>query len=831
MSSHFAASHRSTRRLAVFLATTVCLPVLAVPFVDVAAAQEGAVAVRYEIAAGPLPQALNRFADVAGLQLIYDAAATRSLRTDGFRGEGAAPEVIAKLLSGTGLTWRFTSRNSVTIISPSATASGAVGSDDATVLQPIILSSGQSSEDSYSLDSSATATRISADIQKTPRSVNVVTQRQMIDRGVSDLEEAIAYSPGVATGLYGNDDRYDQYVIRGFETQNVGTYRDGMPLRTFGWAAWRTEPFGLERLDILRGPTSDLYGSNEPGGLVNAVTKRPNFEPSNTVFGRLSSYGGTEAGIDSTGPIGDDFDYRFVGVANRSGTNYDEVDQGRFYVAPSLTWKPEDTTSLTLFAEIQRDDVGDSWSVVPEYGSRRHNPLGHFSPDTYTGLADHNSVKTRQTTIGYEFEHEFETGITFHSKARYAENDWRMQTAVPAAFVSLPALFGVPGADPSAVDTALLSKFDLNQKAYQASFDNNLSYEFESGDLSGTIVVGFDHYLARSDVDYAQGYLGELNLFTGDLTNFLSGALPTDLPAILNNDIDQTGVYLTSRSEFENLVFSGGIRHDWVTSSTETSAGKITSEGQVTSASFGVAWNFDDAWTIYGNAAYSFNVPPAGVTASGAALDMEKSRAYEIGLRYNLPDDRGHVNVALFDTTKLNATYNDPSDLTGITKIQAGKVRSMGVDVDALLELSHGFTVLGSYTYVDAEVTKDPTLQGKKPARAPVHSASAWVKYDVQAPALEGLSLGVGIRHVGSYFSDAINIYDISSANLLDASISYQRDGWSLVLAARNLANKEYEAECNTATFAAAVGALADYAGSCTYNEGRRVMLTASRRF
>ncbi|MEP3787239.1 MAG: TonB-dependent siderophore receptor [Ascidiaceihabitans sp.] len=679
----------------------------------------------------------------------------------------------------------------------------------------------------YAAEASSTATRgLPGDLAKSPRSVTVVTREQVEDQGARSLEDAIAYTPGVTVQTYGSDSRYEQYAIRGYEGQSTSTYRDGMPLRTFGWGAWRTEVFGVERIEVLRGGTADLYGSNEPGGVVNAVTKRPQFTYGGEILTRLNSHGGGELGFDVTGPLSDTIAYRFVGLFGETGTVFDEVDEGRVYLAPSLTWKATDRTNITFFGQYQKDDVGDTYVIVPQFGSQLANPIASYDNDFYSGNPDRNIIETTQNYLGYELDHGFDNGLTFRSRARFAENDWINQTTYPAAFYSSTGVAG-------AVDSAIMTDFDVDQTTTQFSFDNALVKEFSFGNVSGQIIGGVDYYEAEYDNTYSFRYAGNRNLLT-ESTVVIPG-IPVAADIEFTQDIKQVGYYLGANAEIaDNWLVTVSLRHDRVDMTTVSSGFSQRNKTDYTTGNIGVSHTFRNGVTLYSNAGTSFNLPPVGVNASSQPLEVETATSYEIGARFRPLGSNSLLSIALFDVTKDNTTQL-LNQFAGDPRVeQVGEIRSQGVEVSANYAFKNGVSVLANYTYNDAKITQNATNQGNRVARIPEHSASLWLNYDVQAPRFDGLSLGVGARFTGDRFSDSANTATrkISDLTVFDASVAYEWDDWSATLSARNLTDRQDVTFCTSGAEAATQAGLPlAEAGGCTYGTGRTIQLSLTRRF
>ena len=690
--------------------------------------------------------------------------------------------------------------------------------------------------------SNTAGSRVPVNPQDLPRSVTTLPRALFEAQGARTLEEAASYSPGIATETYGRDDRYDEFTLRGFEVQLSGNYRDGMPLRTVDFAGWRTELFGIESVNILRGPTSDLYGANQPGGLINSVSKRPQFTFGGQVRTAIKSDGGAEAAIDITGPLSDNVAYRFIALKNEFGTNFDEVDTGRTYIAPSLTFGVTEDTTITVYGQYQKDDVGDVYVNVPEYGSLRDNANGTWDRDLYTSNPDRNDVEAVQTFLGYEAEHRFSDQLSFVSRARSARSEWDFDTEFATAFVNISylvnPLFGLPPVgEPGDIDTGVMTKFTVDQTLEQRNFDNALHYKFDTETVKGQLAFGIDRLSLDSDLESALGYTGERNYVTGDVTQFLAGRLPTDLRNERDVELEQTGIYISGFAEFnDRYIVSGGIRRDTVdyrargfNTLLDASVAEFDNkiEDTFTSANLALGYRLTPEWMIYGSTARSFSLPLGGVRADGSAIDVETARSYEVGLKFASLDQTSALSIAYFDITKSDILAADPSDNRFVT--QVGEVRSRGVEIEGTYDFQNGLSLFGSLTMTDAEITEDAQFEGNKVARVPDVTAALFAQYEV--PQVEGLAFGLGARYTGTRFSDEANDYEIDPVTLVDASVSYQKDNLSIMAAMRNVADTEFIGFCNAKRPVFNNETLDSVSGGCVYGAGREVSLTASWRF
>jgi iron complex outermembrane receptor protein len=255
-----------------------------------------------------------------------------------------------------------------------------------------------------------------------PQSISVVTSGQMEARAVENIGQALNYSAGVVAEPFGTDPRYDVPIIRGFSAAD-SQFLNGLKLiREFGSVG--IESYGLERIEVLRGPASVLYGQGNPGGLINLVSKRPVWESFGEVNAEAGSFDRYTGSFDLGGPVSEDSDfaYRLTGLVRDGGTQQDYVDDDRYFLAPALTWTPSDDTSLTLLTSIQYDESLSPVGLPNEYTiSPDKNRL---SRHLYLGEPDFDDSNRTLGSIGYEFQHRFDDNWTFRQNGRYLLLDW-----------------------------------------------------------------------------------------------------------------------------------------------------------------------------------------------------------------------------------------------------------------------------------------------------------------------------------------------------------------------------------------------------------------------
>ncbi|MGH6860330.1 MAG: TonB-dependent siderophore receptor, partial [Phyllobacterium sp.] len=349
----------------VFLASVALYPAGA--HAQAAPANPGRIS--YSIPATSLGRALALFGERSNLQVLYAADLARGRNSPGVSGNLGREEALAKLLDGTGLSYRFTNSNTVTLVETTAsTTAGTAAADGSILLDPITIQSRVETAwgpvDGYVAGRGATATKTDTPLIETPQSISVITSDQMNAQATDSLNSVLRYTPGASGNLYGTDNRGLGIVLRGMSNANGVFYRDGLPLKESEFILFTgLDPYGAERYEILRGPASVLYGQAAPGGLINYVSKRPTDETIRDVSFTAGTYDRYEGRFDFSGPVSPDTDltYRLVGLVRKSDTQIDFVKDDRIFIAPSLTWKPDDDTRLTVLANYQRDRSG--WAM------------------------------------------------------------------------------------------------------------------------------------------------------------------------------------------------------------------------------------------------------------------------------------------------------------------------------------------------------------------------------------------------------------------------------------------------------------------------------------
>ncbi|MCF3642600.1 TonB-dependent siderophore receptor [Rhizobium sp. TRM95111] len=643
--------------------------------------------------------------------------------------------------------------------------------------------------DGYVATATATGSKSNTPLNEIPQSVSVVGREEMSDRGVvNKIDEVLRYTPGVTAEPFGTDPDTDWFYIRGFDATQTGVFMDGLTLFSYGFGGFQLDPFMLERVEVLKGPASVLYGGSNPGGIVNLVRKRPTDEPSYYTETGINSDGNAFFGFDFSDKLNADgtLSYRLTGKA-AGGDNYTDYSEDlRGFIMPQITYAPTDTTSLTVFGYaggLDQVHVGNGF--LPYVGTVVDAPFGKIDRDAFYGEPDIDNGHYDQQMVGYEFSHELENGITLTQNARYGH---LYKTE------NYPYVYGWVGGVPTGPDYQLNRiGFDATSKVDSFAIDNRAEFGFATGGLDHAALIGLDYKYYR--LDHVQACCGATSISATDpIYDVPQGDNFVYLDQVLTQQ--QVGLYAQDQIRFGGgwLVTLNG-RYDYVDTESDATVGtSYTSNDSAVSGRAGLAYEFANGITPYVSAATFFN-PIVGVSATGA-FEPEEGYQFEAGVKYEPTAFDGLITASLFQITKQNVTVTNPDD--PLTQVQLGEVRSTGAELEAKVNLNQNWKILGALSYIDLEVTEDTdaSIIGNSPVLVPGFTASAWIDYSVVDGPMEGLSLGAGVRHQGSSYANTSNTLKVPSATLFDAAVRYEKADWAASLNVANLFDKEYVKGC-----------------------------------
>lgn len=673
----------------------------------------------------------------------------------------------------------------------------------------------------YIASRSSTGTKTDASLLETPQSISVVTADQMTNQGVLSAGQALRYTPGVVAEPGGGNDsqqRYDFQNIRGLPY--VGRhYLDGMKA-TFGTGNVTMpafDPFMLERIEVLRGPASVLYGQNDPGGLINMVSKRPTATPFNEVTLSGGSFGFGQLSVDSSGRLtaDDTLLYRVAALGRHSDNQVDFVQGQRVMVAPSLTWNPTIDTSLTLLSHYQHDPKGGYYSSFPEAGLLQPGAFGTIPRTRFAGDPSFDRYSRTQYSIGYIFDHRFDDMWSVRSTLRYLDSESELRALSANALIP-----------PTTLNRSTLA---ASGRTSALTLDNQAKAEFATGIVHHTLLFGVDHL--NADWNQFQG-VGMMGVPPIDAVNPVYGQSipsPTSFPAATltsNGQFrqSQTGLYAQDMMKIGNVVLTAGGRYDWAETRNDRTSSllglidtsvKESNSDKAFSGRVGASYLFDNGIAPYVSYSTSFQ-PVLGISGSGGSFKPLEGEQTEIGVKYQPLGSQTFIGLSLFDIRQKNALTLDPTPGSlciglagpGPCQIQTGEMRSQGFEAEVKSRIAPNINVIASYTYLDVEVTQSngPDL-GKRPVAVPEHMGAVWADYRFDGGHLAGLTLGGGVRYVGSSFADAANLTAVPASTLFDAAMWYDLAnlspslrGYTARLNATNLFDTPYVA-CAGANF------------------------------
>lgn len=765
-------------------------PFIAAALVAAVGTTAQAAPLEFNIPAQPLAQALQALGQQANLQVLYSQDLVQGQRSAPVSGRMEASEALQVMLRGQNIRYAI-SNNTITL----------TRGDAASTLAPITVLAQRPDSETIVATYSSAGTKTDTPLIEVPQSISVVTAAQIREQNPQTLGDAVRYTPGIVVqeGFNRTD---DPFIIRGFDVRtNPGVmFRDGLklPLPHYSVAA---EPFGLERIEIVKGPASVLYGQAAPGGIVNLVSKRPTDTPLREIQVSGGSYNNAQLAGDFGGPLDEDgrLTYRLTGLVRNSDTMIDHIPDDRYFFAPALTWRIKPDTTLTVLASYMKNKTINN-AGYPLEGTVRYNPNGRIPTDRFTGEPDWSKWDQEVETLGYQFAHRFNETWQFRQNLTYAQSTNRVNHAYWWSWV--------PGSNFS---TAERGAYRRDDDAHGTSVDNQFNATWTSGRFKHDVLFGLDYTSASLT---REQYAGHNNLAPINFFNPRYGspvAIPADPNTYTVETREQTGLYLQDQIKFDEkfvMVLSG--RYDDATGKTRnklTDAVTRTTDNAFTWRA-GLLYLADNGLAPYVSYSTSFQ-PQTGTTSparSTTPFDPTEGKQWEVGLKYQPPGANSFVTASLFELTRTNVPTTDP--VNPIYNVQTGEVRSRGIELSATAEMAKGWNVIAAYTYTDAEVTRSNTATlGTTPEAVPRNMASLWSDYTVQDGALGGLNMGAGVRYIGSTFNTG-NTAKVPDYTVVDAALRYDLGarnptfkGLSVDLTVRNLFDKVYVASCTYACF------------------------------
>ncbi|WKV89276.1 TonB-dependent siderophore receptor [Pseudomonas sp. B21_DOA] len=749
----------------------------------------------YNLPAAPLSTTLNQIASQGGLALSLNPALAAGKTSAPVNGQYDAAGALRAALRGTGLQLEQSSAGTYTLV---AVPEGTLALPETSVIGVENFESAWGPVEGYTATRTAAGTKTDTALVEAPRSISVATRQQMDDRSVHSLDDAVRYMPGITASSYGSDTRADWLRVRGFEPTQ---FLDGLPLPKGVYANPKQETWNLDRLALLRGPASSVYGQTPPGGLLDMVSRRPSAEASSEIQLQYGSDNHRQINFASTGKIDDagQFLYGLSGVVRDSGTQVDHVDNKRYNIAPSLTWNIDDDTKLTLLSQFTRDDTGITSQFLPIQGTKIKSPLGDISHHKNLGDPDWEYYDRTYYALGYAFEHRLNDVWQFKQNLRYTKSDLSFQSLTPGSYP-----FTTVDAEGNVGRTSTSVDEDISQFAV----DNNFQADFATGEIRHTLLLGLDHQ--RSNTNYTSIFGDGLQT---NVINPIYGQ-PIVRPARstafydYNQKTYQTGLYVQDQMALDQWRLTLGGREDWVHTSTEffnKGDATNTQRDKKFSGNAALSYVFDNGFVPYLSYAESFQPTTGADVTSTGSLKPTEGKQWELGIKYQPPGSKTLLTAAVYDLTQKNVAVNTFVNNVSVTS-QTGEVKVKGLELEAVSDVTDNLKVIAAYTLAKSEVQKGVD-KGNRLQLMPNQQASLWTDYTWHAGVLDGFGIGAGVRYTGNTYGDKANTWlgKADAYTVFDASVHYDLGrldnslkGASLAVNATNLFDKDYISTCDS---------------------------------
>jgi len=609
-----------------------------------------------------------------------------------------------------------------------------------------------------------------------PNSSAVIGREEIEEQGASKLDQVLHYQAGVTSEPFGADNKVEWFKIRGFD---ASMSLDGTPTTPNGFFVWKPELYGVESIEVLKGPNSLVFGASEAGGVVNLITKRPRGEESLEMNAEVGNRDRLGLSADYNGILNEagNVYYRIVAQARREDGMQHDTDMESYYLAPSITFDFTERTSLTLLTSFQREDGTPTNGFLPGYGTIIGTPYGLIDRRLNAGEPDFDRLKRTQVSAGWLFSHKFAPDWSFTQNYKYSHLDIDQRNVFA---------YGSDG------DRELLRGYSLTDGSTKNHYIDNRVHGTlrlgESVEIKPTI--GFDYLKSdTSGMNNGFGIAPNLDMFAPVYgTPFPVTAEPYDLTT------KQLGAYASAQMLVaDRWHFSAGIRHDRAESNGTINGGSADYDVSHNSINAGAMYISDYGISPYVSYSESFK-PIAGVDGYGNSYRPYEARQVEAGVKLEPTWLDGTVTLAYFDVEEKNALIADATNI----QTQSGKRTSKGVEVEGDFDLTPNTALKLAYTYnhsrqdiSDAETIRTPLI--------PKHQASLWMSHRFNVPYGDGLTVAAGVRYTGP--TEDQRYYPgsrIPSFTLIDMMARYQlNDAWALQLNARNLTDKTYISACD----------------------------------
>ncbi|MEA5619312.1 TonB-dependent siderophore receptor [Cronbergia sp. UHCC 0137] len=647
----------------------------------------------------------------------------------------------------------------------------------------------------YQIPNSSVGTRTDTPLIDVPQAIQVIPQEVIKDQGVRSLGEVLKNTSSASSGRTSSQAPALTPVIRGFESRNL--LRNGLRDDSLRYSS---EIGNVERVEVLKGPASVLFGQGDLGGVVNLVTKQPLDTPYYALEYKVGEFGLHRSTLDFSGPLDQDGIAYRLNAAYQTAESFKKFENSEsFFIAPVVRLISNKDTTLIASLEYLKYRSFETAPDLPASGTVISNPNGRVSRDANLGEPSLSKSESLVTRLGYQLDHRL--------------NDiWKIKSELSTAFLDIPENTGVTPISNTATSDGLnadgrtIRRFLIENPSSTTSltFNNSLLGKFRTGNIEHSLLFGVEVATEQTKdrLDFRQ--LSAIDIFNPVYRpeSVSSFAIPFGNTNTQKNSI---GIYAQDQiSLSKNIILVLGGRLDFANQNYEdllSSAESYERSDTVFSPRVGLVYKPSENLSLYGSYSKSFTPVvgrtrvldvDTGITTVGEPFEPEKGTQYEIGLKANLLGDRLSTTLAFYNLERTNVAAQGLSE--PLSQIQIGKQRSQGIELDVAGEILPGWNLTASYAYTDTEITEDSRAEfdGKQLQNVPKNAFGLWSTYELQSGNLKGLGMGLGVFTQGERQGDLRNTFTLPSYWRTDASIFYRRDKFRAAINIQNLLDENY---------------------------------------
>ncbi len=733
----------------------------------------------FDLPRQPLATTLNSLANISGAKLMYVDNVVENQQAASLKGSFTVAQVLDQVLDKNRLKYEMVD-NSMILIKQKEP--DPVHMPEVKVTDTMDSNSPYSSK--YKVSNASTATKTKTPIMETPMSIQVVPKSVLNDQQAFRLEDALNNVSGVFPQQGFN--QVESFNIRGFETFDY--YRDGVRFQSALTQSGSRETANLERIEVLKGPASLLFGRIQPGGMINLVTKKPQAAPYYSVQQQFGSFNTFRTTADATGAVNSSKSllYRLNFAYEDKGSFRNSVDNHHFFIAPVVQWKISDRTQITAEMEYKTGKSTPDFGF-PAIGSRPANlPIQRNLSEPFA------SSRFDEYQAGVNWSHAFNDKWEIKHRSNFQLTNQNDNAVLPLGLQ----------ADNRTMDRFFAGFRGNKTETYTTSLD--LTGTFDTFGIEHNVLMGGDYFHFKNS-----GTLIDNFTFPSiDILNPVHAGTSVREPAddfYINSTEEWFGLYFQDQMKLPyDLHLLAGFRYDNAEiKASDTFAGitnSLKSQQERISPRVGLTWQPIKELSFFGNYVENFGVPnifAAGL--NGQPLRAETAEQFETGIKTELFDGRFGATVAWFQLTKQGVAtgHPDPALASRGFSVQTGEARNRGVELDITGEILPGWNVIANYAYTNSEITRaNDITQGNSLPNVPKHAGNIWSTYSFQNETLRGLKFGGGVTLRGKREGNRENDFQMPGYTLVNLMTSYgMKFGKTRVTAqlnVNNLFNKEY---------------------------------------